>query len=258
MKERIFEPFARLRWKGRYLLAGLILVLISSFSFALEVPSRPEGRVTDQTRTLSPSEIEALDRKLANFERETTNQVAVLLIPSLEGDSLEDYSIRLAEKWKIGQKERNNGAILLIIKNDHKIRIEVGYGLEGALPDALAGTIIRDEIAPRFRAGQFYQGIEAGIDAIMAATRGEYKARPEKRRSSLLASWLPLLIPLLFFGFFALAASQARRRHYHSGGSGGWISGGGFFGGGSSWGDSGGGFSGGGGDFGGGGASGSW
>lgn len=258
MKGRIFEPFALLRWKGRYLLAGLIFVLTSSFSFALEVPSRPEGRVTDQTRTLSPSEIGALDRKLANFEGETTNQIAVLLIPSLEGDSLEDYSIRLAEKWKIGQKGMNNGAILLIVQNDHKIRIEVGYGLEGALPDALTGTIIRNEIAPRFRAGQFYQGIEAGIDAIMAATKGEYKARPQEKRGSLLASWLPFLILLVFFGFFAVAASQARRRHYHSGGSGGWTSGGGFFGGGFSGGDSGGGFSGGGGSFGGGGASGSW
>lgn len=258
MKGRIFEPFALLRWKGQYLLAGMIFVLTCASSFALEVPSRPERRVTDQTRTLSPGEIEALDRKLANFERETTNQIAVLLIPSLEGDSLEDYSIRLAEKWKIGQKGRDNGAILFIVKNDHKIRIEVGYGLEGALPDALAGTIIRNEIAPRFKTGQFYQGIEAGVDAIMSATKGEFKARPQKKRSTLLASWLPFLILLVFFGFFILAASQARRRHYHSGGSGGWTSGGGFFGGGSSWGDSGGGFSGGGGGFGGGGASGDW
>ncbi len=258
MKGKTFDPLERYRREGIFLLAGLILILTCSSSFALEVPTRPEGRVTDQTRTLSPGEIAALDRKLSNFEQETSNQIAVLLIPSLQGDSLEDYSIRLAEKWKIGQKGKNNGAILLIVKDDHKIRIEVGYGLEGALPDALAGTIIRNEIAPRFRAGQFYQGIEAGIDAIMAATKGEYKARPEKRRGSLWASWLPFLILFLFFGFFALAASQARRRHYHSGGSGGWASGGGFFGGGSSWGDSGGGFSGGGGDFGGGGASGSW
>jgi uncharacterized protein len=258
LKGKTLGPLERYRWQGVFLLAEFILVLICSSSFALEVPPRPEGRVTDQTRTLSPGESAALERRLSSFEQETTNQIAVLLIPSLEGDSLEDYSIRLAEKWKIGQKGKNNGAILLIVKDDRKIRIEVGYGLEGALPDALAGAIIRNEIAPRFKAGQFYQGIEAGIDAIMAATKGEYKARPEKKRGSLLASWLPFLILLVFFGFFALAASQARRRHYHSGGSGGWASGGGFFGGGSSWGDSGGGFSGGGGDFGGGGASGSW
>ena len=257
MKGKTIEPLQRYRWQGVFLLAGLILVLTCSSSFALEVPARPEGRVTDQTRTLSPDEIAALERKLSTFEQETTNQIAVLLIPSLEGDSLEDYSIRLAEKWKIGQKEKNNGAILLIVKDDRKIRVEVGYGLEGALPDALSGAIIRNEIAPRFKAGQFYQGIEAGIDAIMAATKGEYKARPEKK-SSILAAWLPLLIPLVFLGFFVWLASRGRRRHYHSGGSGGWASGGGFFGGGFSGGDSGGGFSGGGGSFGGGGASGSW
>jgi uncharacterized protein len=200
---------------------------------------------------------------MAAFERETSNQIAVLLIPSLEGDSLEDYSIRLAEKWKIGQAGRNNGVILLAVKNDRKLRIEVGYGLEGALPDALAGTIIRNEIAPRFKEGRFYQGIDAGVNSIIAATKGEYKARP-KKKSSPIEFWLPFLIPVAFIVFFILAASQARRRHYHSGSSRGWNSGRGFFGGGpflggsggwSSGGDS---FSGGGGDFGGGGASGDW
>lgn len=146
------------------------------------MPERPAGRVTDLANTLSRDEMASLDRQLAAFERGTTDQIAVLIIPSLEGDSLEDYSIRLAEKWKIGQKGRSNGVILLIVKNDRKLRIEVGYGLEGALPDALAGTIIRSEIAPRFRAGQFYQGIEAGIQAIMAATKGEYKAPKKQAR----------------------------------------------------------------------------
>jgi uncharacterized protein len=201
-----------------------------------------------------------LDRKLAAFERETTNQIAVLLIPSLEGDSLEDYSIRLAEKWKIGQQGRNNGVILLIVKNDRKLRIEVGYGLEGALPDALAGTIIRNEISPRFREGQFYQGIDAGVNAVIAATKGEYKASPKRKRSQMEA-WIPFLFVGAFLVFFTLAASRARRRQYHSGSSRGWTSGGGFWYGGSSGGDGGfgsGGFSGGGGDFGGGGASGTW
>lgn len=217
----------------------------------------------DRTGTLTRDQITALERKLAAFERETTNQIAVLLIPSLEGDSLEDYSIRLAEKWKIGQQGRNNGVILLIVKNDRKLRIEVGYGLEGALPDALGGTIIRNEIAPRFKAGQFLQGIEAGIDSIIAATKGEYKAGPKKKKSQV-DSWIPFLIVGAFIVFFMLAASRARRRQYHSGGSRGWNSGGGFWYGGSSWGGGGGGgfdsggFSGGGGDFGGGGASGDW
>jgi uncharacterized protein len=245
----------------KFFLLLFVFILLGSPAYSLEVPDRPEGRVTDRTGTLTREQIRALDQKMASIERETSNQIAVLLIPSLEGDSLEDYSIRLAEKWKIGQAGRNNGVILLVVKNDRKLRIEVGYGLEGALPDALAGTIIRNEIAPRFKEGQFYQGIDAGVNSIIAATKGEYKARP-KKKSSPIGFWLPFLIPVAFIIFFAVAASQARRRHYHSGGSRGWNSGGGFWYGGSSWGGGGGsdsgGFSGGGGDFGGGGASGDW
>jgi uncharacterized protein len=240
------------------LLAWLILAILSLPAFALEVPERPEGRVTDQTGTLSQDEIAALERKLAAFERETTNQIAVLLIPSLEGDSLEDYSIRLAEKWKIGQKGKNNGVILLVVKNDHRLRIEVGYGLEGAVPDGLAGSIIRNEIAPQFKTGQFYRGIDAGITAIMAATKGEYKAPRKGVRHLRGIPWFPLLPFILFFGVAAVANLIARKRHYHSGGRHGWTTGGGFFGGGFSGGGSEGGFSGGGGDFGGGGASGDW
>lgn len=241
----------------KWILIFWLFIFISAVpAFALDVPERPEGRVTDRTRTLTPGEIAALDQKLAAFEKQTTNQIAVFLMPSLEGDSLEDFSIRLAEKWKIGQKGRNNGVILLIVKNEKKLRIEVGYGLEGALPDALAGSIIRDEIAPRFKSGHFYQGIDAGINAIMAATKGEYK--PPKKKDQGFQLWIPLVF-ILVFGLFAVMSSVGRKRSYHSGGSRGWTTGGGYWGGGGgSFGDSGGGFSGGGGDFGGGGASGDW
>lgn len=243
--------------KRNFILAGLIFFLLCVPGFALEVPERPDGRVTDKTGTLARGEIAALDQKLAAFERETTNQIAVLLIPSLAGDNLEDYSIRLAEKWKIGQKGKNNGIILLVVKNDRKLRIEVGYGLEGALPDALAGSIIRNEIAPPFKEGQFYRGIDAGVTAIMAATKGEYKAPKKRGDRSQDIPWLALLPFVFFLAIFAINL-MGRKHHYHSGGSRGWRSGGGFFGGGFPGGDSGGGFSGGGGDFGGGGASGDW
>ena len=244
--------------RRKFFFLWLIFFLSGYQALALEVPEKPEGRVTDYTGTLSPSEKGTLERKLADFEKETTNQIAVLLIPSLEGDSLEDYSIRLAEKWKIGQKGRSNGVIFLIVKNDRKLRIEVGYGLEGTLPDALSGSILSNEITPRFKAGQFFLGIEAGLNAIVAATKGEYKP-PKKRESrSRTSPWGMFLPVLLFFGLFASLNLVARRRHFHSGGSRGWTTGGGFWGGGSSWGGSGGGFSGGGGDFGGGGASGDW
>jgi uncharacterized protein len=235
----------------------LLLFFLALPADALEIPEKPKGRITDQTRTLNPAEISSLDRKLAAFEGETTNQIVVLLIPSLHGESLEDFSMRLAEKWKIGQKEKNNGIILLVVKNDKKLRIEVGYGLEGALPDALAGSIIRNEIAPAFKTGHFYQGIDAGINAIMASTKGEYKATSKNiQRSQDFPFWVIVLL-IFAFGLMFLMSSIERKRYYHSGGSGGWTSGGGF-GGGGSWSDSGGGFSGGGGDFGGGGASGDW
>ncbi len=244
--------------KEKIFLIGFIFLLLSGQALALDVPARPEGRVTDLTGTLSGNEKASLERKLADFERETTNQIAVLLIPTLGGDSLEDYSIRLAEKWKVGQKGRNNGVIFLIVKKDRKMRLEVGYGLEGALTDALSSSIINNEVAPRFKAGQFYQGIDAGVSAIRAATRGEYKAVEKRKRPSRSSPWRAYWPILLFFGIFVLINAFSRRRHYHSAGSRGWTSGGGFWGGGFSGGGSGGGFSGGGGDFGGGGSSGEW
>lgn len=245
--------------KSIYLWAPLLLLSWAFSVLALQILERPDGRVTDRTGTLTRNQIAGLERKLADFEKETTNQVVVVLLPSLQGESLEDYSIRLAEQWKIGQKGKNNGVILLIFKNDRRIRIEAGYGLEGALPDALAGTIIRNEIAPNFKGGHFFEGIQAGVDAIMAATKGEYRtSRGKESFTSPIP--IPVILILIFalIMFFALKV-MGNKKHYHTGGSGGWHSGGGFFGGGSSWGDSGGGgFSGGGGDFGGGGASGDW
>ena len=164
------------------LFAAILIVLVTLFSAqALEVPPRPKGRVSDYTGTLTAADIRALENTLAEFEKATTNQIAVLLIPTLAGDSLEDYSIRLADKWQIGQKGRDNGVIFLIVTQDRKIRIEVGYGLEGVLPDSLAGDIIRQVIAPQFRQGRFREGIRAGIAAIMAATGGEYKGTPRRR-----------------------------------------------------------------------------
>ncbi|UCG11101.1 MAG: TPM domain-containing protein [Deltaproteobacteria bacterium] len=253
----------RNRRKAVNLLGAAVLVLLLAVvcAQALEVPPRPKGRVSDYTGTLSSKEIRSLDQMLATFERETTNQLAVLIIPTLAGDSLEDYSIRLAEKWQLGQKERDNGVILLIVMQDRKIRIEVGYGLEGVLPDSLAGEIIRQVLAPQFRQGQFYEGIRASLIAIIAATKGEYRPTTpvsRGRRRGGLISWVwPLF---MLFLLLSSIASIFRRRRYYSSRRGGWVVagpmwwGGGFRGGGGF----GGGFSGGGGGFGGGGASGGW
>ncbi|MFQ5912196.1 MAG: TPM domain-containing protein [Nitrospinota bacterium] len=255
----------------RFLLFGVLFSVGLSLAWvmpalSLEVPPPPRTRVTDATGTLSPEQSASLERLLADFESKTSNQVVVLMIPTLGGDSLEDFSIRVADRWKPGQKGKDNGAILLVVKNDRKMRIEVGYGLEGALPDALAMTIVRNEIAPRFRGGDFYGGLRAGVQAIMAATKGEYKATPRARRRreegvSLGAFW-PILLFFLFGGLFG--GFRRRRLGYwglgpaiflgmsHGGATSGRSSlGGGGFGGF-------GGFSGGGGGFGGGGASGGW
>lgn len=239
----------------------LISISLTTNALALEVPSKPIGRISDYTNTLKTNEIQKLEQTLTQFERETTNQIAVVLIPTLAGDNLEDYSIRLADKWKIGQKGKDNGVILLIVKQDRKIRIEVGYGLEGVLPDSRAGEIIRKNIAPYFRQSNFSSGIRNGIFAIMTATGGEHRGvdyrRPapkspgENLNTSLrdqdpLAYWLELmLLPILFITFLAYAVFAFL--DIFGGFFGGRFGGDGF---------GGGGFSGGGGGFGGGGASG--
>jgi uncharacterized protein len=239
---------------------GLLAFALVIHARALEVPPQPQGRVSDYTSTLTGSQIKALERMLAAFEQETTNQIAVLIIPTLGGDSLEDYSIRLAEKWQIGQKGRDNGVILLVVMQERKIRFEVGYGLEGALPDSLAGDIIRQVIAPRFRQGKFFEGIQAGVKAIVAATKGEYRAEGRSVRSKGDRSIVSLLWPLFIFFIFisALLNSFRRRRHYSRRRGGLFIGGPFWWGGGFGGGGLGGGFSGGGGGFGGGGASGGW
>jgi uncharacterized protein len=238
--------------------AGFPLIFFSIFLFtpalsALEVPKRADGYVTDHAGLLPPSAKDTLETTLRDFETKTSNQIVVATFPSLEGDSLEDFSIRLAEAWKVGQKGRDNGVIFLIFKNDRKIRIEVGYGLEGVLPDALAGQIISQVVAPHFREGDFAGGITAGVDAIIKATRGEFKGMRGKERSNEAGKFVVLFMVLLFFHFWVSSRSSRIRRR--RGGPGGYYPLGGGF---RSGGFRGGGFSGGGGGFGGGGASGRW
>jgi uncharacterized protein len=251
----------------RLIFAVFFAVTTLAFSaLALEVPSNPLGRVSDYTNTLNTSEISQLEQVLKQYEQDTTNQIAVVLIPTLEGDNLEDYSIRLAEKWKIGQEGKDNGVILLVVKQDRKIRIEVGYGLEGVLPDSLAGEIIRDKMAPYFRRGKFIEGIRLAIFSIIEATRGWYRGDrappPMKAKGSTFSKFfLGLFLMFLIgtFGFLFLILVVVAIKHLPSPGYGSSIGGGfgGGFGGGGSFGG-GGGFSGGGGGFGGGGASGGW
>jgi uncharacterized protein len=252
--------------------ALVLLVLASVAAAALKVPAPPVRRINDYAGALSGADRERLEQKLIERERGSSNQVVVAIFRSLEGESLEDFSIRLAQAWRIGQKGLDNGAILLVFLDDRKMRIEVGYGLEPTLTDAIASSIIRDVIAPRFREGRIADGIGAGLDAIDQAIAGTYQRpapgpRAGARRSAVNSYWTLLLLLVLFGGLLwviipALFASAAARRSGWMGGPSGWgggfggpYVGGGWSGGGGS---SGGGFSGGGGGFGGGGASGSW
>lgn len=153
----------------------LLFVVAPAPAKALEVPQY-QGYVTDLAGMISPAERQRLEQTLLAFEQSDSTQIAVLTIPSLEGDALEDFSIRTVEAWKIGQKGKDNGVLLLVSKGDRKIRIEVGRGLEGVLTDLLAGRIVDQVISPRFKAGQLDQGFAAGVSAIISAARGEFKS----------------------------------------------------------------------------------
>lgn len=164
------------------LILALFTLLVSTAAVAREVPPL-QGRVNDLVGMLSPATINQLESVLADLEVSDSTQIAVLIIDSLAGDSLEDFSLRVAEQWQIGQKGRDNGALLLVVRDDRKLRIEVGYGLEGVLTDLVAGRIIRSVITPHFRLGNFNQGVIDGVGAMISAVRGEFQADVEKRQA---------------------------------------------------------------------------
>lgn len=149
-----------------------------------QVPVPPlGGRVTDQTATLTNEQKSALEQTLRSFEARKGSQVAVLIVPSTAPETIEQYALRVAEQWKPGRKNVDDGALLVVAKDDRALRIEVGYGLEGALTDAACKRIISEIIAPRFRQGDFYGGITAGVDRILRVIDGEPLPKPEERRS---------------------------------------------------------------------------
>lgn len=238
---------------------------------ALDLPSLT-ARVNDHANLLSPAEKSALEAKLAAYEQKTGQQFALLTVPTLDGQPLEDFGIKVAEAWKLGDKKRDDGLILIVVPNDRKMRIEVGYGLEGSIPDVVAARVIREVIAPAFRAGAYAQGIGGAFDTLMQTASGEAppeaaaEPRPTKRRKS--TGWAllsPLILPLVLFfifsSFFGGGRRGRRRGMFGAPFIGGGLGGGGWGGGGGGWGGGGGGGGwggGGGGGFGGGGASGDW
>jgi uncharacterized protein len=247
------------------LLSFLLLLITSPLARALEVPPL-RGRVNDYAGVMSQDQVRTLESQLAQFEQETGHQIAVLTVPTLAGEDIEGFSIHVAESWKIGKKGFDNGVILLVAVKDRQLRLEVGYGLEGVLPDAIADRIIRDYIVPRFRAQDYAGGVIAGIDAVQKVIKQEplpeSARKPNQAPQSNFNSLAMFAIAFVIFALMAFSSGRRSRNQMWSGRGrryppifwgGGGFGGGGFGGGGS-----GGGFSGGGGGFGGGGASGSW
>ena len=175
----------------------------------LDVP-RLQGYVNDYAGMISPSAKSKIEEGLRAFEQSDSTQIVVLTIPSLEGENLEEFGIKAAEAWKIGQKGKDNGAILIVSKQDRKIRIEVGYGLEGRLTDLAAGRIIDLVIKPRFQQGDIDGGFIAGVSSMIAATRGEFKAGPWPVRQRQ-RGVPPFLSIFLFFGIFTLILGSLSR-----------------------------------------------
>ncbi len=236
------------------------LVFILFISTAFSQPEIPKLKMwaTDLTNTLSQSELNNLNIRLKAFEDTTSNQIIVLMISSLDNYPIEMLAEETATKNKVGTEKNDNGILLLIAKEDRELRFEVGYGLEGAVPDAIASSIIRNEITPRFKDNDYYLGINSGISALIKAIGGEYKAVDTENEEG-----FPFIIFIIIFIVIWIFASKGGPfvpgGVYRTGTrSGGWTSGTSSWGGSSSGWSGGGGFSGGGGSFGGGGASGSW
>ena len=268
--------FARTRWRIPLFALALVLVFVATLAAALTLPLLT-GRIVDQADILSSAAKEALEPKLADLEAKSGIQLVVATVSSLEGQEIEPYANELFRAWELGEADKDNGVLLLVAPNERRVRIEVGYGLEGTLTDALSKVIIANAITPRFQAGDFSDGVTRGVDdiiTVLTTDASEWEARPELRldrdTNTAPPDWLLIA---LFFGFFTLMVISSRFRRFvnnallgvlvssgagrSSGHWGGGYSRGGSWGGGGRS-EGGGGFSGGGGSSGGGGASGSW
>jgi uncharacterized protein len=188
----------------------LLFVLLLAVSAWAEVAVPPlKGRITDLTGTLKPEQVASLEQLLQSFEARKGSQIAVLMVPTTAPETVEQYALRVGEQWKIGRKKVDDGAILVVAKDDRALRIEVGYGLEGALNDATASRIIREVIVPRFRGGDFFGGISAGVDRMIRVIDGEPLPAPAKAAPPANEGVLQFLPVLLIL---ALVAGAILRR----------------------------------------------
>ena len=185
-----------LGYRMRFIIIFLLSLALSSQALALDLPVL-KGHVNDYAGMLSPERAAALEQELSNLERSDSTQIVVLTVATLGGENLEEFAIKMAESWKIGQQGVDNGVILLVARAERKVRIEVGRGLEGKLTDLVSGRIIRADISPRFKAGDFDGGITAGVKALTEVVKGEYKAAPRDLRQG--KKGVPPLFTLLVF-----------------------------------------------------------
>lgn len=248
------------------ILACLAAVFLLGVSYAQPIPERPNPPklVNDFANALSSAEKNSLEQQLVLIDDSTSNQIVVVVVPSLEDYPIEEYATKLFRTWGIGSKKNNNGVLLLIGMNDRKIRIEVGYGLEGAIPDITAAAIIKNDLKPYFLAGRYYEGIDKAVESIAKAAIGEYKVKRERKGrgqgsvSQLVVMLIVIIIVLSVISRGGGGGGMMSRRGYRSWGGGPVIFPGNF-GGSGGFGGGGGGFGGfGGGSSGGGGASGGW
>lgn len=245
------------------LLAALVLLLYlggSLFAQAQNLPPKPDRYITDQAGVLDTWALNTINNQLEQFEKETSNQIVVAIYPSLPQDAeIAQYATDTYNAWGVGQKGKDNGAVLFVFVQNHKMFIATGRGLEGALPDAICKNIVTQVIAPQFKQGNYPGGIQAGVNAMIAAAKGEYKGTgstvAERKGSDQGIPWGVIIIFIIIFILAQYSSSYGRSGPiiYTSGGWGG-----GGYGGGGGFGGGGGGFSGGGGSSAGGGAGGSW
>lgn len=189
----------------------LTLMLQAAPASARDIPSLT-ARVNDYAAMLAPATRQQLESVLAALEKEESTQLAVLTIDSLQGENLEEFSLKVVEKWQLGQKRLDNGALLLIAKNDRKLRIEVGYGLEGVLTDLTSGRIIRDIITPQFKNGNFDQGVIDGVSAMIAAVRGEFSAQTAVSSGKQSADDMSGFVIFLLFILFSIGRILGRNK----------------------------------------------
>ena len=261
------------QWWPRLLLLLALLASLGTAAQSLPPRPNPPRLVNDLAGLMQPAEADALERKLVAYDDSTSSQIAVVTVPNLDGDDIADYAQKLYEAWGIGRKGKNNGILVLVAKQEHTARIQTGYGLEGAVPDALAKRIISNTLVPAFRQNQYYAGLDRGTDQLIALAKGEYQAdpadaRPQGRRDgsgSGMPFWVIIIVLVIVFVMLRNRGGGGRGNRGFGGGFippiifGGGGFGGGGFGGGGFGGGGGGGFGGfGGGSSGGGGASGNW